>query len=75
MATRRSVERRPRARTDVIEQAIYLGEEATEEVALRFIDAVHAAFGRLADTPDVGSSSTPTGGHLDIFHRTNLRAQ
>jgi toxin ParE1/3/4 len=54
MATRRSVERRPRARTDVIEQAIYLGEEATEEVALRFIDAVDAAFGRLANTPDVG---------------------
>ena len=54
MARRRRVERRPRARLDVLEQAVYLGEEATEEVALRFVDAVDAAFRRLADTPEIG---------------------
>jgi len=54
MAQRRRVERRARARLDVLEQAIYLGEEASEEVALRFIDAVDAAFRRLADTPEIG---------------------
>jgi toxin ParE1/3/4 len=54
VAQRRRVERRPRARRDVLEQAIYLGEEATEEVALRFVDAVDAALRRLADTPEVG---------------------
>lgn len=54
MARRRRVERRPRARLDVVEQAIYLGQEASEEVALRFIDAVDAAFRRLADTPEIG---------------------
>ena len=54
MAQRRRVERRPRARLDVLEQAIYLGEEATEEVALRFIDAVDAALRSLADTPEIG---------------------
>lgn len=54
MARRRRVERRPRARLDVLEQAIYLGEEATEEVALHFIDAVDAAFRRLAETREIG---------------------
>ena len=54
MARRRRVERRPRAQLDVLEQATYLGEEATEEVALRFVDAVDAAFQRLADTPEIG---------------------
>jgi len=54
MAQRRRVKRRPRARLDVLEQAIYLGEEASEEVALRFIDAVDAAVRRLAGTPEIG---------------------
>jgi toxin ParE1/3/4 len=34
--------------------ATHLSEEATEEAALRFVDAVDAAFRRLADTPEVG---------------------
>jgi plasmid stabilization system protein ParE len=54
MAIRRRVERRPRARLDILEQAIYLGEQATEDVALRFLDAIAAAVQRLADKPDVG---------------------
>jgi toxin ParE1/3/4 len=54
MAQRRRVERRPQARLDILEQAIYLGEEASEEVALRFIEAVDAAFRRLASTPEIG---------------------
>lgn len=54
MAQRRRVERRPRARLDVLEQAIYLGEEASEDVALRFIEAIDAALRRLADTPEIG---------------------
>ena len=54
MAQRRRVERRPRVRLDVLEQATYLGEEASEELALRFVDAVDAALQRLADTPEVG---------------------
>jgi len=54
MAQSRRVERRPRARLDVLEQATYLGEEATEELALRFVDAVDAALRRLADTPEIG---------------------
>ena len=54
MAPTRRVERRPRARIDVIEQAIYLGDEANDELALRFIDAVDAAVQRLAATPEIG---------------------
>ena len=54
MAPIRRIERRPRSRIDVIEQAIYLGEEAGEELALRFIDAVDAAVRRLAATPEIG---------------------
>lgn len=54
MAPARRAERLPRARLDVIEQAVYLGEEADEELALRFIDAVDTAVRRLAATPDIG---------------------
>ncbi|MBW2245036.1 MAG: type II toxin-antitoxin system RelE/ParE family toxin [Deltaproteobacteria bacterium] len=54
MTGRRRVERRPRARLDVLQQATYLTEEASEEVALRFVQAVDSAFRRLADTPEAG---------------------
>lgn len=54
MVPTRKIERRPRARSDVIEQALFLAEEADQELAFRFIDAVDAAVRRLAATPEIG---------------------
>lgn len=53
----------PAADRDLDEQAEYLGEHASLEVALRFYDAAHESFSFLAQSPGVGTlheSANPT---------------
>ncbi len=47
--------RRPAARVDVVEIAVYLGTEATPEIADRFVAALARAYERLAAMPHIGS--------------------
>ena len=46
---------RPRARSDIIEQADFLEHVADLDVAERFLDAVEASLERLASMPLLGS--------------------
>ena len=46
---------RPRARLDLLEQFLYLAEQATVEVAERYIAAVDQTCGRLAKQPRSGT--------------------
>ena len=56
--TAREVERRPRAKLDVIECAAYLGESAGADTADRFLDAVENTLAELAAMPRIGSPRT-----------------
>jgi len=47
--------RRPTARIDVVEIAVYLGTEADQAIADRFLEAVEHAYARLAKMPRIGS--------------------
>jgi plasmid stabilization system protein ParE len=52
---RSRVEKRPQAIRDLLEIALYLADEsASEELALRFIEAAEASFEQLADMPEIG---------------------
>ncbi len=44
-----------RARRDVIDHAVYIGEH-NPDAAMRFLDAVEAAFQRIADYPSIGAA-------------------
>ncbi len=51
----RRVVRRPRARRDLLEHFIYIGENASVEDAERFLRAAEAAFEQLAKRPEMGA--------------------
>jgi toxin ParE1/3/4 len=51
----RRVVRKPRARQDLLEHFIYIGENASVEDAERFLKAAEAAFERLAMRPEMGA--------------------
>ena len=44
----------PRARLDLLEQAAYLAENASFEVAERFLDAAERSVSKLAEIPNMG---------------------
>jgi len=46
---------RPRAQSDIIEQAEFLEHQADLDVAERFLDAVESSFEQLARMPFLGS--------------------
>jgi len=48
------VTRKPRAIQDLVEQALYLEEQASLEVAERFLSAAEETFGDLARMPGMG---------------------
>jgi len=54
--TRRSVQQRPRARLDLIEQFVYFGERDGVELAERYFVAVEETCRRLAEHPRSGTS-------------------
>lgn len=59
--------RTPAARIDVVEIAVYLGTEASVEIADRFLDALESAYEQLAEAPEVGSpyrTTNPALTHL-----------
>lgn len=45
---------RPRARQDLVEQALYIAE-ASPEAADRFVDAIENSLATLADMPEMGA--------------------
>ena len=50
---RRTVTKRPRAKADLVEHYVYIGEE-NPEAADRFLAAAEAAFAKLASMPHMG---------------------
>jgi toxin ParE1/3/4 len=61
---RNRIVRRPAARVDVVEIAVYLGTEATPEIADRFLVALDRACERLAALPQIGSPYRTTNAAL-----------
>jgi toxin ParE1/3/4 len=51
----RRVVRKPRARRDLLEHFVYIGENASVEEAERFLRAADAAFEQLAKRPAMGA--------------------
>jgi toxin ParE1/3/4 len=49
-----SVNQRPRARLDALEQFVYFGEQAGVDVAERYLDALDKTCALLAQQPQVG---------------------
>jgi toxin ParE1/3/4 len=50
----RRVVRKPRARRDLLEHLVYIGENASVEDAERFLSAAEATFEHLAKRPAIG---------------------
>ncbi len=44
----------PEAEQDVDEESVYLAQEASAEVGIRFYDAAHESFRELLDMPGIG---------------------
>ena len=61
---RPSVAFRPRARLDVLEQFLYLADQATVDVAERYFTAVNRTCARLARQPLSGSVYDSRAAHL-----------
>jgi plasmid stabilization system protein ParE len=53
---------RPRARLDLLEQFVYLGEQAGVELAERYLEAVVRTCATLSRQPGAGSPSIPASG-------------
>lgn len=52
------VVKRDAARRDLIEHFVFLGENASVNVARRFLQAVHASFEGLSHVPELGAQRT-----------------
>jgi toxin ParE1/3/4 len=54
----------PAADRDLDDQADYLAREASLETALRFYDATHSTFEKIAQLPDIGEQRDSTNPRL-----------
>ena len=57
--------RTPAARIDAVEIAVFLGTEASVDVANRFLDAIESAYEQLAKMPQLGSRYRTTNPALE----------
>jgi toxin ParE1/3/4 len=68
-----SVSFRPKARRDVLEQMLYFEEQANEETALRYYDAVLVTCSLLAQKPLMGKAFETKGHGLQQLRRFPVR--
>lgn len=64
---------KPDAREDIDSQARFLVENATVEVAMKFVDAVHQTAEMLATQPELGERLTTASQYSAEYRRWSVR--